>query len=122
LGGVSPWHILHPRNPNSPLYEEFLLLIHIKHPASPISIISFCGGSAHSQNFHVFPSFTYFMMLFFVSSCSNPSLIYSCNSSKTWGWIERSNSAFEDLKRRIFTAPVLKLLDFEKSFEVQMDT
>ena len=41
--------------------------------------------------------------------------------SKVWKWTERCQAAFDELKRRLATAPVLRLPDFEKDFEVQTD-
>ena len=41
--------------------------------------------------------------------------------SKVWKWSERCQAAFDELKHRLATAPVLRLPDFEKDFEVQMD-
>jgi hypothetical protein len=38
---------------------------------------------------------------------------------KAWNWTERRKSVFEEIKHIIVTAPMLKLPDFEKSFEVQ---
>ena len=41
--------------------------------------------------------------------------------SKVRKWSKRCQAAFDELKRRLATAPVLRLLDFEKDFEVQTD-
>ena len=41
--------------------------------------------------------------------------------SKIWKWMERCQAVFDELKRRLATAPVLRLPDFEKDFEVQID-
>ena len=41
--------------------------------------------------------------------------------SKVWKWTERCQATFDEIKRRLVTAPVLRLPDFEKDFEVQTD-
>eukprot|EP00253_Pinus_taeda_P035293 PITA_35293 len=40
---------------------------------------------------------------------------------KKWCWTEKCQKAFDDLKRRIVTAPILKLPDFGRPFEVHTD-
>jgi hypothetical protein len=45
---VVPWLDALPRNPNSPLYEDFNLLIRIEHLAFPMSFILFCIRSARA--------------------------------------------------------------------------
>ncbi|KZV31629.1 peroxidase 64 [Dorcoceras hygrometricum] len=38
-----------------------------------------------------------------------------------FGWCPAANTAFEELKQRLTTAPVLKLPDFEQEFEIECD-
>ena len=40
---------------------------------------------------------------------------------KRWSWTEKCREAFEELKRRMVTAPILRLPDFERPFEVHTD-
>jgi len=40
---------------------------------------------------------------------------------KRWCWMEKCQKAFDDLKRRMVTAPILKLPDFGRLFEVHTD-
>ena len=40
---------------------------------------------------------------------------------KRWIWTESCREAFEELKRRMVTAPILRLPDFERPFEVHTD-
>jgi hypothetical protein len=42
-------------------------------------------------------------------------------SSKTYIWDEACNEAFETLKGIMVKAPVLKLLNFDKDFEIHFD-
>jgi hypothetical protein len=42
-------------------------------------------------------------------------------SSRTYEWDEACNEAFETLKNILVKAPVLKLLDFDKDFEIHFD-
>ncbi len=42
-------------------------------------------------------------------------------SSKTYEWDEVCNETFETLKGILVKAPVLKLLDFNKDFEIHFD-
>ena len=49
-------------------------------------------------------------------------LIDLLKKDKAWGWDERCQQAFEDLKKVVTEEPVLALLDHTKVFEVHMDT
>ena len=40
---------------------------------------------------------------------------------KRWSWMNKCQKAFDDLKKRMVIAPTLKLLEFEKLFEVHTD-
>lgn len=40
---------------------------------------------------------------------------------KRWHWTEKCRATFEDLKRRMVTQSILRLLDFERPFEVHTD-
>jgi hypothetical protein len=42
-------------------------------------------------------------------------------SSKTFEWDEVCNEAFETLKGILVKAPLLKLLDFDKDFDIHFD-
>jgi hypothetical protein len=45
-------------------------------------------------------------------------LTYLLKKERSLNWVEKRKYAFEELKHRIVFAPVLKLPNFEKSFEV----
>ena len=40
---------------------------------------------------------------------------------KRWSWTDKCQVAFDDLKKRMVTAPILKLPDFKRPFEVHTD-
>ena len=40
---------------------------------------------------------------------------------KRWSWTNKCQEAFDDLKKRMVTAPILKFPDFERPFEVHID-
>jgi len=40
---------------------------------------------------------------------------------KRWSWTDKCQVAFDDLKKRMVTAPILKLPNFERPFEVHTD-
>jgi hypothetical protein len=48
-------------------------------------------------------------------------LTYLLKKERSWNWMEKSKFAFKELKQIIVSTPVLKLPNFEKLFEVQMD-
>jgi hypothetical protein len=47
-----------------------------------------------------------------------PTLTDLLKKEKAWKWTERKKFSFEELKRGIITTLMLKLPDFEQSFEV----
>ena len=40
---------------------------------------------------------------------------------KRWSWTNKCQEAFDDLKKRMVTTPILKFPDFERLFEVHID-
>eukprot|EP00253_Pinus_taeda_P003877 PITA_03877 len=49
------------------------------------------------------------------------SLTNLLKKDKRWSWTDKCQEAFDNLKRRMVTAPMLKLPDFERPFEVHTD-
>jgi len=49
------------------------------------------------------------------------SLTYLLKKDKRWNWTDKCQKAFDDLKKRMVTALILKLPDFESLFKIHID-
>jgi hypothetical protein len=63
----------------------------------------------------------YYKFIIFFAKITMPLTNLLKKSSKTYEWDEVCNEAFETLKRILMKAPVLKLFDFDKDFEIHFD-
>jgi len=78
-----------------------------------------------SQEFYVFPSFTYTMMFFIMWSCSNPFFILSCKYSKIWIWMptnvgNSSSSSFRTTSCAFFLKVLMTTLTMLNLYSMVM--
>jgi hypothetical protein len=85
-------------------------ILHWEPPRSVSALRSFLGLTSHYQKF----------IKNFVKIATPLKNLWK-KSSRIYEWEEACNEAFESLKGILVKAPVLKLLDFDKDFEIHFD-
>jgi len=95
---------------------------HIRMEPSRVKAIEAWAESKNVHDMRVFLGMTNYQRKFVEGYYKvTLSLTDLLKKDKQWNWMEKCRMEFEELKKRMVSAPMLKLPDFERPFEVHTD-